>query len=105
MTRRGWVPTPERVVTFAGVAAKVARVSSGIASPRLIGREPELARLASLSAAAAGGTFAVALVKGDAGIGKTRLVAEFADSAACRDALESASRSTASDSRNRPCSR
>jgi DNA-binding CsgD family transcriptional regulator len=69
------------------MADKVARVSSGIASPRLIGREPELARLASLSAAAGTGTFALALVKGDAGIGKTRLVGEFAGSAASRDTL------------------
>lgn len=58
-----------------------------IASPHLIGREAELQRLTELSAAAARGAFTLALIKGDAGIGKTRLVREFERSAACADAL------------------
>lgn len=58
-----------------------------IASPHLIGREAELQRLSELSAAAARGAFTLALIKGDAGIGKTRLVREFERSEACADAL------------------
>lgn len=51
-----------------------------ISSPRLIGRESQLQRLRHLHARAAAASFTVALVKGDAGIGKSRLVREFAAS-------------------------
>src|SRR4051812_22530637 len=74
-------------MTTAGPTGRVARVSARITSPELIGREAQLQRLAELSVTAAGGTFALALVMGDAGIGKTRLVREFERSPACRDAL------------------
>ena len=44
--------------------------------PRLVGREAELGRLLALLADAAAGRPVVALVSGDAGVGKTRLVTE-----------------------------
>jgi DNA-binding CsgD family transcriptional regulator/tetratricopeptide (TPR) repeat protein len=52
----------------------VLQVSGG----QLIGRERELARLVALLDQAAAGEPIVALVSGDAGIGKTRLIAELA---------------------------
>jgi DNA-binding CsgD family transcriptional regulator/tetratricopeptide (TPR) repeat protein len=48
-----------------------------IVSPRLVGREAEQRRLADLLVAARSGAPAVAVVTGEAGIGKTRLVREF----------------------------
>jgi DNA-binding NarL/FixJ family response regulator/tetratricopeptide (TPR) repeat protein len=51
----------------------------------LIGRERELGRLVALLDQAASGEPIVALVSGDAGIGKTRLIAELAARAAERD--------------------
>ena len=59
----------------------VLQVSGG----ELIGRERELARLAGLLDQAASGEPIVALVSGDAGIGKTRLIAELAARAAERE--------------------
>lgn len=50
--------------------------------PELIGRLSELAVLADALADAAAGTGRLVLVEGDAGVGKTRLVQEFADRAA-----------------------
>jgi DNA-binding CsgD family transcriptional regulator len=57
-------------------------VTQRITSPKLIGREAELERLERLCARAIGGSFALALVKGDAGIGKSRLVREFEEAVA-----------------------
>ena len=51
--------------------------------PRMVGREAELRRLLALLDDAAAGRPVVALVSGDAGVGKTRLVTEL--SAAARD--------------------
>src|SRR6266567_3144870 len=59
----------------------VLEVSGG----QLIGRERELGRLVALLDQAAAGEPIVALVSGDAGIGKTRLIAELAARAAARD--------------------
>jgi ATP/maltotriose-dependent transcriptional regulator MalT len=54
-------------------------MSAAVAAAPFVGRRAELARLhAALSAAAAGRPSAV-LVSGEAGVGKTRLVAEFSD--------------------------
>jgi len=47
-----------------------------ISSPVLVGRAPELARLAAALERAATGAPATVLVAGEAGVGKTRLLAE-----------------------------
>ncbi|HEX8860480.1 MAG TPA: AAA family ATPase, partial [Actinomycetes bacterium] len=47
-----------------------------ISSPVLVGRAPELARLAAALERAAAGAPATVLVAGEAGVGKTRLLAE-----------------------------
>jgi DNA-binding CsgD family transcriptional regulator len=57
-------------------------VSRRVSVPELIGRQAELAVLAGALADAAAGTGRLVLVEGDAGVGKTRLVQEFADQAA-----------------------
>ena len=62
-------------------------MSQRITSPRLIGRESQLERLQQLCARAVEGTFTLALVKGDAGIGKSRLVRELGASDAAAGAL------------------
>jgi len=56
-----------------------------VSGRQLIGRERELGRLVALLDQAAAGEPIVALVSGDAGIGKTRLIAELAARAAERD--------------------
>ena len=52
-----------------------------VSSPRLVGRAEELARLAAALDRAAAGDPAAVLVAGEAGVGKTRLVAEFTSQA------------------------
>ncbi len=56
-------------------------MSIGVVSPVLIGRRQELAALAALVQQATDGEPAVALVAGEAGVGKTRLVSELASAA------------------------
>ncbi|MBV8979824.1 MAG: AAA family ATPase, partial [Acidimicrobiia bacterium] len=63
----GWAPVPERVSTFA-----TARYQSPF-----VGRESELERLTDALQRAASGERQVVLVGGEAGVGKTRLAAEF----------------------------
>lgn len=46
---------------------------------RFVGREPELAKLRAASAAAATGKFGIVMLVGEAGVGKTRLATEFAN--------------------------
>jgi DNA-binding CsgD family transcriptional regulator len=53
-----------------------------VSVPELIGRQDELAVLGDALADATAGTGRLVLVEGDAGVGKTRLVQEFADRAA-----------------------
>jgi DNA-binding NarL/FixJ family response regulator len=53
-----------------------------VSVPELIGRRSELAVLTDALADASAGTGRLVLVEGDAGVGKTRLVQEFADRAA-----------------------
>jgi len=65
----------------AGTVAGVTR----ICSPQLIGRGSELARLGELRRRATEGLPCVALVKGEAGIGKSRLVGEFINSVEAGD--------------------
>src|SRR3954467_5808520 len=50
--------------------------SSPVTSPTMIGREAQLVLLADLLTQASGGQSRIALVAGEAGIGKSRLVAE-----------------------------
>ena len=52
-------------------------MAARVSSPRLVGRAEELARLAAALDRAAAGDPAAVLVAGEAGVGKTRLVAEF----------------------------
>jgi DNA-binding CsgD family transcriptional regulator/tetratricopeptide (TPR) repeat protein len=59
-------------------------MSARLSSPILIGRMPEMSALEAAFEGAEGGSPAVVLVGGEAGIGKSRLVREFADRA--RDA-------------------
>jgi predicted ATPase len=49
--------------------------------PVFVGRDAELAALAEMFSRAAGGRGACAVVIGEAGVGKTRLVSEAADGA------------------------
>jgi DNA-binding CsgD family transcriptional regulator/tetratricopeptide (TPR) repeat protein len=53
-------------------------MSAGVVSPVFIGREHEMASLAAPMRRAEGGEPAVALIGGEAGVGKTRLVGELA---------------------------
>ena len=59
-------------------------MSTRVASPHFIGRARELARLAELTAQAARGEPSFALIGGESGVGKSRLLDEFA-AAAARD--------------------
>src|SRR5262245_3538246 len=52
--------------------------SPTIISPSIIGRDPQLARLTHLVTQVRGGQSPIALVAGEEGIGKSRLVAEVA---------------------------
>ena len=54
-------------------------VATRVASPDVIGRRREITALTDAVARGTGGDAVVALVGGDAGIGKSRLVAEVAD--------------------------
>ena len=62
----------------------------------LVGRAAELARLANLLDEAAAGHAVAALVSGDAGVGKSRLVAEVAARAASRRGMAPADHARAS---------
>ena len=55
----------------------IGRVTRRISSPTFVGRRPELERLVTALEAAAAGRPSLVLVAGDAGVGKSRLVAEF----------------------------
>jgi predicted ATPase len=56
-------------------------------SPVLVGRGVEIAQLEAMLAQAAAGESATVVVGGEAGVGKTRLVAELIDQARARGAL------------------
>jgi predicted ATPase len=56
-----------------------------VSSPRLVGRAGELAQLAAALERALAGSPAAVLVAGEAGVGKTRLVSEFAARVAATD--------------------
>jgi predicted ATPase len=65
--------------------------------PVVVGRDAELAVLAEIFSQAAGGRGGCAVVIGEAGIGKTRLVTEAADGARQRGQVVLAGRSTPTD--------
>src|SRR5262245_8631311 len=62
------------------------RMSAGVASPDLVGRTDQLATMSEALAGAAAGNPSVLTVFGVAGIGKTRLVTEFAERALAQGA-------------------
>ncbi|MDX3190104.1 AAA family ATPase [Streptomyces sp. MN03-5084-2B] len=62
------------------------------AAPGLVGRAAELARLGELWRTAAAGRAGLVLVRGDAGVGKTRLVTELAGAARAEGATVAAGR-------------
>ena len=55
-------------------------------SPVFIGRQEEMAILTAMLSQAADGVPAVALIGGEAGVGKTRLVSELSDAHICYNA-------------------
>lgn len=65
--------------TAAPPTIEAAAGRSGLAAANLFGRSRELGLLRALWGTAAAGHPSLALVRGDAGVGKTRLVAELAD--------------------------
>ena len=73
-TRAGPFPSPLAVAILAGMAG-------GYTSQQFIGRAAELGRLEAALEQAGQGRPQLVLVAGDAGVGKTRLLAEFADRA------------------------
>src|SRR5512133_3178371 len=79
----GW---PAGGVSAQGRRADNPAMSGRISSPRLVGRAAELARLAAALADAAGGQPRCVLLGGEAGIGKTRLLAEFTTHAHAQEA-------------------
>jgi len=58
-----------------------------LVSPVLVGREPEMALLEQALSAAAGGTGQCLLIAGEAGVGKSRMIAELRASTAARSFL------------------
>src|SRR5512134_2679889 len=56
-------------------------MAGSLSSPILVGRASELAVLDAALGRSVGGESSVVLIGGDAGLGKSRLVAEFADGA------------------------
>jgi DNA-binding SARP family transcriptional activator len=99
----GVIPDPEtqrafqRLMARAGPAsvrqraAKSAVGRSGLAAAALVGRSDELGVLRDLWRTAAAGAPALALVRGGAGVGKTRLVAEIAETARLQGAVVASS--------------
>src|SRR5258705_5079510 len=67
-------PLPDSGIVRIG--RRLFQVSGDLVSPVLVGREDELGRLLALLDQAIDGKPAVALVAGEAGVGKTRLVQE-----------------------------
>ena len=59
-------------------------MTARISSPIFVGRDQELARLQAVLEGAAAGTVGTVLVGGEAGVGKSRLLAEFRAGAASK---------------------
>jgi len=75
---------PDRSGAAAGSCYRRLIPHGGAAVPTLVGRSSELASLVELLPRAAEGPCQVALIEGEAGIGKTRLLAEVLDHARAR---------------------
>ena len=88
MARAG--PAGEKLPA-AGPAAGAAAGRSGLAAAQLIGRSRELDLLNDLWRAAAAGSRGLVLVRGGAGVGKTRLVTEIAGRALLQGAVVASS--------------
>src|SRR4030095_16621749 len=71
-----------RVILSTGQRHSGAGMTDQVTAGRFVGRTQELARLRELAARAANGQPLVALLGGEAGVGKTRLVEELAATAA-----------------------
>ena len=67
---------PIEAFTVDGLASGDGRRAEPGASPRMVGRDPELERLRATVGAVAAGTGGVVFVSGEPGIGKTRMVHE-----------------------------
>jgi DNA-binding SARP family transcriptional activator/tetratricopeptide (TPR) repeat protein len=99
----GVIPDPETQKAFQRLMARVRPASvrqpaaksavgrSGFAAAALVGRSDELGLLRDLWRTAAAGSPALALVRGGAGVGKTRLVAEIAEMARLQGAVVASS--------------
>ncbi|MGH2532664.1 MAG: ATP-binding protein [Thermomicrobiales bacterium] len=85
--------TYEALLSPTGEPAVIEDRAGRIAGPPLVGRAPERARLTTLWRTAEGGRAQLALVTGEPGIGKTRLVEEFRSWCAHRGAVTANARS------------
>jgi hypothetical protein len=80
-------------------------VASGILKVRFVGRDQELRTLTAAYAAADQGVASLVLVGGDAGVGKTRLLAEFTAGSTPWSSGAAACRWAPPGCRSRPSSR
>ncbi len=107
----GVIPDPatqqvfQRLMAHAGPASageparQAAVARSGFAAAQLIGRSQELSLLQDMWRAAASGRPCLAIVRGGAGVGKTRLVAEIAEMARLESAVVASSQCFGSSAR------
>jgi len=72
----------QRAPALSVAGATMGDVSTTLVSPGFVGRVPELAELSDALDAAKDGQPVTVLIGGEAGVGKTRLISEFADRAA-----------------------
>jgi DNA-binding CsgD family transcriptional regulator len=71
-------PRDDRVVAALEVAERLVRTVGRVSSPRLVDRQQELSAIEAALARARGGSGELVFVGGEAGIGKSRLIAEIA---------------------------
>src|SRR5258705_10703584 len=74
--RNGPAPAGPFALPAMELLPKIGGMATRVSSPILIGREPELRTLIAAWDAAAGGRPSTVLIGGEAGVGKSRLVAE-----------------------------